>query len=282
MDKIVRVNCIKHRYPDATEVSVCGLSFEIYEGEKVVILGANGSGKTTILQHIVGILKPEEGEVTVFGSLPKDTSALHGKVAMVFQNVDHQLIGPTVWDDIAFSPINFGHDREEVEAMVNAVIKEMEIEHLARRIPHYLSGGEKKKVAIAGAVVTHPRLLILDEALEGLDPRSQRETIDLLLRINKERGIAIVMTTHDVTLIPGFADTIYILSQGELIYRGRPSELFMNPEILRHANVELPPIIELLNGLRKRGLPVEPTSNPEEALSQLLLLLNGSGKRKES
>ena len=274
MKEIVRVNCIKHRYPDAVEVSVCGLAFEIHQGEKTVILGSNGSGKTTLLWHIVGILKPEEGEVQVFGAAPKSPESLHGKVAMVFQNVDHQLIGPTVWDDIAFSPLNFGHGKEEVKAIVDAIIKEMRLEPLARRIPHYLSGGEKKKVAIAGAIATHPKLLILDEALAGLDPKSQKETLDLLLKINEERGIAIVFTTHDVSVIPGFADTAYVLSRGELIFKGKPLELFTNPEILDRANIESPPLIELLGALKERGLPVSPTNSPREALSQLLPLLN--------
>jgi cobalt/nickel transport system ATP-binding protein len=270
----VKVNCIKHRYPDTVEVSICGLAFKIHEGEKIVILGSNGSGKTTLLYHIVGILKPEEGEVEVFGAPPKSPESLHGKVAMVFQNVDHQLVGPTVWDDVAFSPLNFGHSREEVRAMVNVVIKEMELEHLARRVPHYLSGGEKKKVAIAGAIITHPKILILDEALEGLDSRSRKETLDLLSKINRERGISIVLTTHDVSLVSEFADTVYILSNGELIYRGKPLDLFMNSAILKQANIESPPLVELLNSLKERGLPVKTTNNPKEAMSQILPLLS--------
>jgi cobalt/nickel transport system ATP-binding protein len=273
LNEIVRINCIKHRYPDATEVSVCGLVFEIHEGEKVVVLGSNGSGKTTLLQHIVGVLKPEEGEVEVFGAPPTSPESLHGKVAMVFQNVEYQLVGPTVWDDIAFSPINFGHSKDEVTQMVNEVIEEMQLGSLARRVPHYLSGGEKKKVAIAGAIVTHPKLLILDEALAGLDPKSLKETLDLLMRINRERKIAIVLTTHDVSVIPGFADVVYVLARGKLIYKGQPLELFTHPEILGEANIESPPLIQLLHALKDRGLPVKPTSDPKEALFQLTPLL---------
>jgi len=273
LNEIVRINCIKHRYPDATEVSVCGLVFEIHEGEKVVVLGSNGSGKTTLLQHIVGILKPEEGEVEVFGAPPTSPESLHGKVAMVFENVEYQLVGPTVWDDIAFSPINFGRSKNEVMQMVNEVIEEMQLGSLARRVPHYLSGGEKKKVAIAGAIVTHPKLLILDEALAGLDLKSRKETLDLLMKINRERNIAIALTTHDVSVIPGFADVVYVLARGELIYKGEPLALFTRPEILGEANIESPPLIQLLNALKDRGLPVKPTSDPKEALFQLMPLL---------
>lgn len=273
----MRVNCIRHRYPDATEVSVCGLVFEIHEGEKVVVVGSNGSGKTTLLQHIVGILKPEEGEVEVFGAPPTSPESLHGKAAMVFQDVEYQLVGPTVWDDIAFSPVNFGHSRGEVRALVDNVIREMQLGHIARRVPHYLSGGEKKKVAIAGAIATHPRLLILDEALAGLDRTSRNETLDLLMKINRERNIGIALTTHDISVIPGFADVVYVLAQGQLIYKGKPLELFTRPEILKQANIESPPLIELLNSLRERGLPVKPTSDPKEALSQLMPLLSTRG-----
>jgi len=252
---------------------VCGLVFEIQEGEKVVIVGSNGSGKTTLLHHIVGILKPEEGQVEVFGTPPKSPESLHGKVAMVFQDVEYQLVGPTVWDDIAFSPVNFGHTKEEVRALVDGIIEEMQLGHLARRVPHYLSGGEKKKVAIAGAIVTHPKLLILDEALAGLDRKSRSETLNLLNKINRERNIAIALTTHDVSIIPGFADVVYVLARGQLIYRGQPLDLFTQPDILEQANIESPPLIEVLNALRERGLPIKPTSDPEEALSQLVPLL---------
>jgi len=269
--EIVKVNCIKHRYADATEVSLCGLSFVIHEGERVAILGANGSGKTTMLLHILGVLEPIEGEVTVFGE-PPTKSSLHGKVAMVFQNVDEQIIGPTVWDDIAFSPLNYGHSSEEVKTMVDEIIQEIGIQHLANRVPHYLSGGEKKKVAMAGAVVTHPKLLILDEALTGLDTRSQMETIELLNRLNKERGMAIAITTHEANIIPKVADVVYVIYDGAIIFRGTPLELFKKPEVFEKAGIEPLPLMELLRTLKDEGFKVEVTDDVEEAKKQILKL----------
>ncbi len=272
MSEIVRVNCIKHQYPDATEVQICGLSMTIHKGERVAVLGPNGSGKTTLLLHIVGILRPTEGEVLVFGEPPSKTS-LHGKVAMVFQDVDEQIIGPTVWDDIAFSPINYGHPPEEVKKMVNDIIEEMNLQHLANKVPHYLSGGEKKKVAIAGAVVTHPKLLILDEALTGLDPKAKIETIVFLNKLNKEKGMALVITTHEVDILPLIADTVYVISERAIIFKGTPSDLFKHPEIFEKANLHPPPVISLLNTLKREGVPIEITKTIEEAEDELLKLL---------
>lgn len=280
MSEIVRVNCIKHQYPDSTQVQICGLSMSIHAGERIAILGANGSGKTTLLLHIVGILRPTEGEVSVFGESPSKTS-LHGKVAMVFQNVDEQIIGPTVWDDIAFSPINYGHSTEEVKTMVNNIIEEMGLQHLANKVPHYLSGGEKKKVAIAGAVITHPKLLILDEALTGLDPKAKIKTITFLNKLSKERDMALAITTHEVDILPLIADTVYVISEKAIIYRGKPLDLFKHPEIFEKANLHPPPIISLLNKLKHEGIPVEITKTLKEAEDELLKLLSEKQKNKQ-
>ena len=269
MSEIVKVNCIKHQYPDTTEVQICGLSMTIHSGERVAILGPNGSGKTTMLLHIVGILRPTEGEVLVFGEPPSKTS-LHGKVAMVFQNVDEQIIGPTVWDDIAFSPINYGHSPEEVKKMVNNILKEMNLKHLQNKVPHYLSGGEKKKVAIAGAVVTHPKLLILDEALTGLDPKAKMETIAFLNKLNKEKGMALIITTHEVDILPLIADTVYVIAERNIIYKGTPLDLFQHPEIFEKANLHPPPVITILNKLKLEGVPVEIKKTIEETEEELL------------
>jgi cobalt/nickel transport system ATP-binding protein len=229
-----------------------------------------------MLLHIVGILQPTKGEVTVFGRTPT-RDALHGKVAMVFQDVDEQIIGPTVWDDIAFSPLNYGHRPEEVEDMVNNIIKELDIQHLANRVPHYLSGGEKKKVAIAGALVTHPRLLVLDEPMAGLDAKSRTEIIGLLNRLNRERNISIVVTTHEVDLVPRVADTVYVISDGAIIFKGTPAELFQQPEVLRKANLEPPPLTELLEALRNEGFEVEVSDDLVEAKRQILKICRPKG-----
>ncbi|MDI6826721.1 MAG: energy-coupling factor ABC transporter ATP-binding protein [Candidatus Aenigmarchaeota archaeon] len=237
-EEIVKVDCLKHVYPDKTEVSVCGLSFVVHRGEKVVLIGPNGSGKTTLLHHIIGLLKATEGEIKVFGLNPcKNFKKVVRRIGVVFQNVDEQLIGPTVWDDIAFSPMNYGLSKKEVKKRVEKIIKELKIEYLKNKIPRYLSGGEKKKVAIAGALVIEPELLVLDEALSELDPESKRIMIRKFNELNKKNKITIVLATNEIDMVKKFADTVYVLEAGEIKYRGSPKEFFKKKikyEICRH------------------------------------------------
>src|SRR5512147_1206709 len=151
-EPVVRVSCLKHIYPDTTEIHMCGLDFVVNRGERVVVLGGNGSGKTTLLYHILGLLKPDEGRVTVFGRNPAaEYDLIREKIGVLLQNVEEQILSPTVREDIAFSPRNFGIGRDETDRMVDAVMDEIGIAHLRDKICHYLSGGEKRKVALAGA-----------------------------------------------------------------------------------------------------------------------------------
>jgi len=256
---LVRVDCIEHEYPDKTRVSLCGLDLIIHEGEKVVVLGSNGSGKTTLLYHIVGLLHPAKGDVIVFDE-PTTTGRfqeLRSDIGMVFQHVDDQIIGPTVWDDIAFAPINRGLPKVEVERLVEEVLSDLKITHLKDKIPHYLSGGEKRKVAIAGAIIMKPKLLILDEPFSDVDPRSKVEIMELILELNRRDGTALIITTHDVDIVPLIADTVYVLQQGGIVLAGPSHEVFEKVDILDGANVELPILAELFRKLRDDGIELE-------------------------
>ena len=190
---LVSVSCLKHVYPDTTEIHMCGLDFVVKRGERVVVLGGNGSGKTTLLYHILGLLAPDEGSVAVFDVNPaKQYNAIRERIGVLLQNVDDQILSPTVWDDISFSPRNYGYGKEETARMVEQIMAEMGIQNLRDKICHYLSGGEKRKVALAGALVLRPELLILDEPFEGLDSRSRSELVALLNKRNQE-GMTIIM-----------------------------------------------------------------------------------------
>lgn len=245
--EIVRVHCLKHIYEDRTEVNLCGLDLVVHENERVAVLGANGSGKTTLLYHLVGLLQPLEGDVRVFGLEPwRAFAKIRERVGVVLQDVDAQIVGPTVYDDIAFSPRSYGFPEKEVTRMVNEMLQELQLEALKDRLPHYLSGGERKKVALAGALVFYPQLLILDEPFTGLDPKSRDELIDILNHFNREHHVALVFSTHEVDLVPRVADRVYVLSRYGIIAEGSPAEIFARAELLDDARIEPPILAQLM------------------------------------
>ena len=236
---VVKVHCISHTYQDKTEIKICGLDFLVRRGEKVAILGPNGCGKSTLLKHILGILVPKEGEVEVFGLNPsKEFEKIRKRIGVVLQELDEQIIGPTVYDDIIFSPLNYGFKMEEVEDLANRIMQRLGISHLKDKIPHYLSGGEKKKVALAGALILEPELLILDEPFSNLDPRSEEEIIQILKEINLSRKTILITALHDVELVSEIADTLYLMSsKGELSEKGESKEILKNHQLLERYNL---------------------------------------------
>jgi cobalt/nickel transport system ATP-binding protein len=270
-ERIVEIDCITHIYPDMTKVQICGLEFTVNRGERVSILGANGCGKTTLLKHLVGILVPKDGSVKVFGMDPgKDYSKIRERVGVVMQDVDEQILGPTVYDDILFAPLNYGMPRAKAEELAQEVIERLNLEPLQRKIVHYLSGGEKKKVALAGALVLKPNLLILDEPFAGLDPRSRKELIRTLNELNKEKQVTLVMTLHEVDLIPEVTDILYLMhGHGDISERGTPQEIFSRFEDLEHFNLDEPMLIKLFKGLRKEGLDFGDALRVEEAVQSI-------------
>jgi len=273
-ESLVRVSCLKHVYPDTTEIHICGLDFVVNRGERVVVLGGNGSGKTTLLYHILGLLAPNEGRVTVFGVNPAARyNAVRERIGVLLQNVDDQILSPTVWDDISFSPRNYGYGKEESGRMVEQVMDELGIGHLRDKICHYLSGGEKRKVALAGALVMRPELLILDEPFEGLDSHSRTELVTLLNKRNSE-GMTIIMSTHDLNLVAGFADRVYVLAKGHgVITAGTPAEIFLQVDALKASNIDPPLLTELFLKLRERGVLVDIPVHLDQAVSDLVRLV---------
>lgn len=255
-ERVVEIECITHIYPDLTKVQICGLEFIVNQGERVAILGANGCGKTTLLKHLVGILVPKDGTVKVFGMDPgKAYSKIRQRIGVVMQDVDEQILGPTVHDDILFAPLNYGMPRSEAETLAREAIERLNIESIQGKIVHYLSGGEKKKVALAGAMVLKPDLLILDEPFTGLDPVSKKDLVKVLNELNRERKVTIIMTLHEVDLVPDVADVLYLMhGHGDLSERGTPEEIFGRVEDLEQYNLEEPTLIRLFKGLKKEGL----------------------------
>jgi cobalt/nickel transport system ATP-binding protein len=255
-ERIVEVDCITHVYPDMTKVQICGLDFIVNRGERVSILGSNGCGKTTLLKHLLGVLVPRDGRVKVFGVDPgKEFSKIREKVGVVMQDVDEQILGPTVYDDILFAPLNYGIERKKAEVMAKAVMEKLNLESIQKKIVNYLSGGEKKKVALAGALVMEPELLILDEPFTGLDPVSRRDFIQILNELNREKEITFIITLHEVDLVPEMTDILYLMhGHGDLSERGRPDEIFGRFKDLESFNLEEPTLTKLFKGLKKEGL----------------------------
>jgi cobalt/nickel transport system ATP-binding protein len=253
-DEIVRISCVRHTYEDGTSVHLCGLDFLAHTGARVAVLGPNGSGKTTMLFHILGLLKPQEGDVRVFGVSPADEwPAIRRRIGVVLQNVDEQLLAPTVIDDVAFSPRQYGLAEDDALARAHDALGMLGIDHLADRVPHNLSGGEKRKVALAGALVMDPELLVLDEPFEGLDPASRTSLLGLLSSLARERGMTIIMSTHDIDSVPEFADYAYVLAPGgRIALSGTPEELFASPDVLAEDNIEPPILADLFARLRER------------------------------
>ncbi|MHB8843568.1 MAG: energy-coupling factor ABC transporter ATP-binding protein [Nitrospirota bacterium] len=273
-DAIVTVSCLKHIYPDTTEIHICGLDFVVNRGERVVVLGGNGSGKTTLLYHILGLLKPNEGRVSVFGVDPaKSYTEIRERIGVLLQNVEEQILSPTAWEDVAFSPRNYGIGREETARMVDSVMQELGITRLRDKICHYLSGGEKRKVALAGALVMRPELLILDEPFEGLDTRSRAELVELLNERNRE-GMSIIMSTHDLNLVGSFADRVYVLARGEgVVTAGTPMEVFRKSDAFKRSNIDPPVLTELFSRLRETGITVDTPMTVDQAVADLTRLL---------
>jgi cobalt/nickel transport system ATP-binding protein len=282
MEQIVKVSCIRHVYPDRTEVYLCGLDMVVNRGDRVAIVGPNGGGKSTMLHHITGLLRAHEGGVDVFGVDPsRDYARIRERIGVVLQNAEEQLIAPTVRDDVSFSPRNYGYSAPAVDQMVDAVLHELGIAHLADRICHYLSGGEKRKVALAGALVMRPELIVLDEPFEGLDPRSKHEMIDLLNHLHDEHGLSIVFTTHEVNIVPLIADRVYVVTRDGVIFEGTPEQTFAQRDLLTQAGLEQPTLAGLSYALRQLGIELALPSPMEQAARMIADAIRGGARISE-
>jgi cobalt/nickel transport system ATP-binding protein len=267
LEELVKVSNLKFKYPDGTELVFDGQEFIVNKGERVVILGPNGSGKSTLLSLLLGLLTSSEGDINVLGVDPaKDYEKIRERIGVLLQNVDLQIIAPKVSEDISFSPRNYGYKQEDIDELVDDILIKLEIEHLRDKVPHYMSGGEKVKVGMAGALVTKPELLILDDPIEHIDPTCRMELINLLNNVNKENGTAILLSTHNMNTVPLIADTVYLIAEGgKIVGKGTPKEIFSEIDKLSQCHVEPPILGSLFSELKKQGIDLDVSLTVEEA-----------------
>lgn len=237
-----------------------GVSLKIERGEMVALLGKNGAGKSTLFLHLNGIYEPDEGQVFIDGEeLKYDKKSLlkfRQKVGIVFQNPDDQIFAPTVEEDVAFGPLNLKLPMEEVQNRVEEALERVGMSGYEKTAPHHLSGGQKKRVAIAGILAMKPEIMVLDEPTAGLDPQGVANLSALLKELNEE-GITIIISTHEVDLVPDYANRTFVMVDGELIAEGTPKEIFSQPNILEQANLKVPIVTELFQQLEEDGFDME-------------------------
>lgn len=250
---IIETRDITYNYPDGTE-ALHKVDFKAEEGKIVALLGPNGAGKSTLFLHFNGILRPSSGNIKVNGEEVKyDKKSLmkvRQNVGIVFQNPDDQLFAPTVVEDVAFGPMNIGLSKEKVERRVHESLERVGMADFKNKAPHHLSGGQKKRVAIAGILAMKPKIMVLDEPTSGLDPKGASQILKILNELNQE-GMTIIISTHDVDLVPLYAYEVYIISDGRIIKKGSPQEVFEDIETIRNANLRLPRIAHLMEILQK-------------------------------
>ncbi|MGI8495490.1 MAG: energy-coupling factor ABC transporter ATP-binding protein [Pyrinomonadaceae bacterium] len=241
-DNVFEVRSVTFSYNEIKAID--DLSLTVKKGQRIVILGANGSGKSTLLRLLDGLYFPQRGTISAFGELLTETALQEGqysdkfrqRVALVFQNPDVQLFNPTVFDEIAFAPLQLQWEKNEIRRRIAEIMEMMEIAHLKDRSPHLLSGGEKKRVAIASVLVFDPQVLLMDEPTAALDPKSRSQIIDLLIGWQKT-GKTVITATHDLDIIEDIADYCFIFQAGRVRAEGTPQEMLRNTEILRETNL---------------------------------------------
>ena len=283
MAPILQVNHIKHVYSAGTpfaHVALKDVSFSVERGEFVGIIGHTGSGKSTLIQHLNGLLKPDSGEILLDGkNIWADKAAVRQarfRVGLVFQYPEHQLFEETVYKDIAFGPKNMGLDPEEVDRRVREAAGFVGLTEAQLQVsPFDLSGGQKRRVAIAGVIAMEPEVLILDEPTAGLDPEGREEILSNMQAYRQAKNATIMMVSHSMSDMARLAQRLLVMNGSELVMDGTPEEIFAQAERLMEMGLDIPEITQVFLELRKLGLDVAPAFTMEQAVNALTPLQGG-------
>ena len=266
--KVENVSYDYRRFEEEKLPAVRGVSFEIEDGDFVVIGGANGSGQSTLAKMLNGLLKPTCGKIEVLGmdvSNEEKVFEIRRNVGIVFQNPDNQTVASIVEDDVAFGPENLGVPREEIVSRVQWALKAVGMEEYAKSTPFKMSGGQKQRIAIAGILAMKPKIIVLDEATSMLDPNGRKEVMSVLKKLNEEENMTVIHITHHMEEAAD-ADRILVMDGGKLVMDGAPREVFADGEKLKEHALSLPVAAELADMLRNAGLPVRESVLSEDEL----------------
>lgn len=278
---------LTHIYNEGTPfeaVALRDVNLEIKDGELVGIIGHTGCGKTTLIQHFNGLLKATRGRVLIDGvDISKkgaDIKSLRQRVGLVFQYPEYQIFEETVYDEVAFGPRNMGIDPDGVRERVRSALAfvDLNYEELKDKSPFWLSGGEKRRLAIASVLAMRPEVLILDEPSAGLDPAGREEILGQILRLNKKEGTTVVLVSHNMKEIARLAERLFVMSEGTVVLEGTPREIFQRADLLKGIGLGVPQVVELVHYLRERGIDFpQGVITVSEARDAILSLFKGSG-----
>ena len=285
MKPILQIQHLTHTYGIGTPFqrsAVEDMSFDVYEGEFLGVIGHTGSGKSTLIQHLNGLLKPTEGQILLGGrdiwAEPKKIRQVRFRVGLVFQYPEHQLFEETVYKDIAFGPSNQGKTGDELDHCVREAARLVGIrDDQMDKSPFELSGGQKRRVALAGVLAMEPEVLILDEPTAGLDPAGRENLMANIRDYHRNKGSTVVLVSHSMDEIARNVDRILVLKNAHILMEGTPQQVFARGEELLSAGLDVPQVTRVAMALRARGLNVDPAVYTVEALERELLALRKGG-----
>ena len=264
----IRVENLVHIYDKgmpSEQLALDNISFDAEDGQMVGIIGHTGSGKSTLLQHLNGLLKPESGRIVIGDTDITQPGVsmvqIRKKIGLVFQYPEYQLFEETVAKDVAFGPGNLGLSQEEIDERVREAIGlvGLDYESIKDRSPFELSGGQKRRVAIAGVVAMRPEVLILDEPTAGLDPKAHKDVLAMVEEVHRRTGNITILVSHNMADIARLCDKVIVIDSGRLVTAGTPYEVFSKKEELRAVGLELPPVTQFMETLREKGIDLEDT-----------------------
>ena len=284
MAPILQVKNLHHRYSIGTpfeHIALQDVTFSVERGEFIGVIGHTGSGKSTLMQHLNGLLKPTSGQILLDGkdiwSDKKFTRQCRFRVGLVFQYPEYQLFEETVYKDIAFGPKNMGLSAEEIDRRVREAAGFVGITDAQLEMsPFDLSGGQKRRVAIAGVIAMEPEILILDEPTAGLDPEGREEILHNIESYRKAKNAAVMMVSHAMADVAKLADRLLVMNQAELAMDGKPMEVFAQAQELLEMGLDIPEITRLFLELQRKGIPVNPVYTMQQAVAELRRVREGN------